>query len=155
VDTGIRVKGDYVVIYGLAVEHVQKDMTIWDGQNGMTCFYQSELPYDAPPSYQGIVGYRVNEAARHHEGYGIGVYCYFRKKEMTALEEVEEDLPLIVEKGISVHCASVNFINSFSRWLNGVEKSGIRRVINDQGELSTSGDETKRLHFVPEFQLSI
>ena len=139
-------------MYGLAVEHVQNDMTVWEGENGVTCFYQSELPYDAPAAYN-CVGYRVTATAINHKGYGIGVYCCFRDQKNKIDTEGEHSglEPLIVERGICVGCATVKFINSYSRWLDGVPNSGIRKVINDQGEFSTSGEEQNRLHFVGTF----
>ena len=159
-------------MYGLAVEHVQKDMTVWEGENGVTCFYQSELPYDAPAKLPdgapselpddapaklpedanaayNCVGYRVTKSATNHKGYGIGVYCFFRDKKKTG--ETEEGGPIVVDKGIQVDCVGCSFTNSYSRWLDGVPNSGIQKVINDQGGFSTSGEEQHRLHFVDTF----
>ena len=31
--------------YGLAVEHVHKDLVVWSGERGKTFFFQSEMPY--------------------------------------------------------------------------------------------------------------
>ena len=48
VDTGIRVYGDNVITYGLAVEHALKDMARWSGNNGRAYFFQSECMLSAP-----------------------------------------------------------------------------------------------------------
>ena len=45
---GLVVNGDNVTALGLAVEHYQKEQVVWNGQNGETIFYQSEMPYDLP-----------------------------------------------------------------------------------------------------------
>jgi hypothetical protein len=45
---GLVVDGDDVVAYGLAVEHVEQDLTIWNGNNGKVFFYQSGVYL--PPS---------------------------------------------------------------------------------------------------------
>ena len=46
VQHGVVVNGDNVIAYGLAVEHTLGHMTLWNGNHGLTIFYQSELPYD-------------------------------------------------------------------------------------------------------------
>jgi hypothetical protein len=78
-DTGLIVNGDKVSIYGLAVEHTQTDMVVWNGDEGYVCFYQSEFPYDPPasslPSYNDTVSFRVNGSK--FNGFGFGAYCYF------------------------------------------------------------------------------
>lgn len=45
---GIIVNGDDVTIYALMVEHFGEYQTIWNGENGKICMYQSEIPYDVP-----------------------------------------------------------------------------------------------------------
>ena len=47
-DYGVVVNGDNVTAYGLFVEHYQKYQTVWNGENGTTIFYQSEMPYAEP-----------------------------------------------------------------------------------------------------------
>ena len=46
VENGIQVNGDGVRAYGLFSEHSLGDLVQWNGDNGETYFYQSELPYD-------------------------------------------------------------------------------------------------------------
>jgi hypothetical protein len=81
---GVIINGDNIVAYGLAVEHFQKYQTIWNGENGIDYFYQSEMPYDPPTqaefSHQGINGFasfKVQDRVRNFRGFGMGVYCNF------------------------------------------------------------------------------
>jgi hypothetical protein len=81
---GVIINGDNVVAYGLAVEHFQNYQTIWNGENGIDYFYQSEMPYDPPTqadfSHQGINGFasfKVQDRVRNFQGFGLGVYCNF------------------------------------------------------------------------------
>ncbi|MFD6309243.1 coagulation factor 5/8 type domain-containing protein, partial [Streptomyces sp. NPDC060223] len=83
-DTGLVVNGDDVTMYGLFVEHYQKNQTIWNGENGRTYFYQNEMPYDPPNqdawmngSTQGYAAYKVADSVQHHEAWGLGSYCFF------------------------------------------------------------------------------
>ncbi|NDH69409.1 MAG: hypothetical protein EBY22_16210, partial [Gammaproteobacteria bacterium] len=75
-DTGLIVNGDNVTMYGLAVEHFQKIQTIWDGENGTTYFYQSEIPYHMPQSFTGSASYEVGATVKVHHAYGLGVYMF-------------------------------------------------------------------------------
>jgi len=61
VDSGLVVNGDNVKAYGLKVEHTLKDLVQWNGENGLTIMFQSELPYDVDVDYgtSGYAGYRV------------------------------------------------------------------------------------------------
>ena len=34
-DNGMVIDGNDVTMYGLAVEHTEKDLTIWNGENGL------------------------------------------------------------------------------------------------------------------------
>jgi len=43
-------------MYGLAVEHFQKDQTVWNGNFGRVYFYQSETPYDVPSQAEWMDG---------------------------------------------------------------------------------------------------
>lgn len=60
--TGVVVNGANVEALGLAVEHYQEYQTAWNGENGTTIFYQSELPYDVP-----------SQSAWTNNGNSIGV----------------------------------------------------------------------------------
>jgi hypothetical protein len=83
-DTGVVVNGDNVLATGLFVEHFQKYNVVWNGDRGRTVMFQNELPYDPPDqaawSHHGVDGYaayKVAEGVRHHEGWGLGSYCFF------------------------------------------------------------------------------
>ena len=80
-DHGLLVEGDDVSMYGLAVEHAEKDLTVWSGERGRTFFYQSELPYGVTQAQfgdQGYAGYRVVDGVQTHDARGVGVYAFFR-----------------------------------------------------------------------------
>ena len=80
VTSGIVVNGDNVIAYGLAVEHTLGHMTVWNGNNGLTIFYQSEFPYDVDYKYgqSGFAGYYVSDQVSTHKAYGVGTYSFFR-----------------------------------------------------------------------------
>jgi hypothetical protein len=72
---GLVVNDDSVTTYGLMVEHQQKNMVQWNGNNGHVFFYQSELPYHYPSfGSSGYVGYSVKDTVINHTGIGLGVY---------------------------------------------------------------------------------
>ncbi len=83
-DTGVVVNGDDVTATGLFVEHFQRYDVIWNGERGRTVMFQNEMPYD-PPSQaawrrgpvDGYAAYKVADSVRHHEGWGLGSYCFF------------------------------------------------------------------------------
>lgn len=114
VQNGLIVNGDDVIAYGLKVEHTLGDLTLWNGENGTTIMYQSELPYDVDQTYgdQGFAGYRVNADVQSHTGYGIGVYSFFRD------HDVSTPSGIVTPEGKGIH-----FTNSFSVYLWGQEHS--------------------------------
>ena len=134
-DTGLRVTGNNVSIYGLAVEHTNKDNVQWTGNNGKVYFFQNELPYDAKSDFasQGYAAYRVDGLKTPnftHTAYATGVYSNFRDHEV------------VVPTGIVVdgeNDSSINFINSFTVYLPsaapfmGGGNSSIEHVINQLG----------------------
>lgn len=63
-DFGLRVDGDDVTMYSLAVEHTLKDLTVWNGERGRTYFYQSELPYGVTQAQFGDPGCAQARQAR-------------------------------------------------------------------------------------------
>jgi hypothetical protein len=82
---GVVVNGDDVTATGLFVEHFQQYNTVWNGENGVTIFYQNELPYDPPSqadwmhgSVEGWAGYKVADGVKTHHLYGGGVYVFNR-----------------------------------------------------------------------------
>jgi hypothetical protein len=82
---GLVVNGDRVTAYGLFVEHHQEFQVLWNGNQGRTYFYQSEIPYDPPDqssytSAQGVNGwasYKVADNVTSHEAWGLGIYSVF------------------------------------------------------------------------------
>ncbi|MGW4462995.1 adenylyl cyclase [Micromonospora sp. NPDC004704] len=127
-DTGVVVNGDDVTAYGLFVEHYQKYQTIWNGEDGRTIFYQSELPYDPPsqaawtsPTGKGYASYKVGRHVREHEAWGLGVYSYFN-----------QEVDIRADRGIEVpRTPKVKFHNMVTVFLDG--SGGIERTINDAG----------------------
>ncbi|GAB3164645.1 discoidin domain-containing protein [Myceligenerans halotolerans] len=126
---GVVVNGDRVTATGLFVEHYQENQTIWNGEDGLTVFYQSELPYD-PPNQEawmdgdrlGYASYRVADHVRRHEAMGLGVYSYFWN-----------GLDIRAESGIQVpETPDVTLRSMTSVFLNG--DGGINHVVNDTGE---------------------
>jgi hypothetical protein len=82
---GVVVNGDDVTATGLFVEHFQQYNTVWNGENGVTILYQSELAYDPPSqadwmhgSVEGWAGYKVADGVKTHHLYGGGVYVFNR-----------------------------------------------------------------------------
>jgi hypothetical protein len=80
---GMVVTGRNVTATGLFVEHFQQFNTIWNGENGTTIMYQSELAYDPPTqeswmngNTQGWAGYKVDRRVTTHSLYGAGVYVF-------------------------------------------------------------------------------
>ena len=71
--------GDNVTAYGLFVEHHQEFQVLWNGNDGRTYFYQSEIPYDPPDQAQfhqrarhanGWASYKVADNVTSHEAWG-------------------------------------------------------------------------------------
>ena len=129
-DTGLRVEGDDVTLYGLFVEHTQKHQTIWNGERGRVYFYQSEMPYDPPsqeawrsPTVDGYASYKFGDTAKTHEAWGLGIYHVFKKAPVVAENAIET--PAVA--GIRMH-----HLMTF-RLGGGKPGSGIRHVINGTG----------------------
>jgi hypothetical protein len=127
---GVIINGDNVVAYGLAVEHFQKYQTIWNGENGIDYFYQSEMPYDPPTqadfSHQGIKGFasfKVEDRVRNFQGFGMGVYCNF-----TA------DRAIVAASGMEApNTPGVQFRDLLTVALGIGNVGSIENVINDVG----------------------
>lgn len=84
VDSGITINGDNVIAYGLAAEHTLGHLVEWNGDYGITIFYQSEYPYDVKQDYgdKKFAAYKVNDSVNNHKAYGVGVYSYFRDNDV-------------------------------------------------------------------------
>lgn len=131
-DHGLLVEGDDVSMYGLAVEHAEKDLTVWSGERGRTFFYQSELPYGVTQAQfgdQGYAGYRVADGVQTHDARGVGVYAFFRDHNVSVASGIV--CPPALES---------SFIAPLTVFLSG--HGGIRHVINDKGNASMAPTTT-------------
>jgi hypothetical protein len=126
---GLIVNGDNVTIFGLFNEHFQEYQTLWNGNNGRTYFYQSEMPYD-PPSvdawkHDGIYGYasyKVSDNVKTHEAWGLGIYNVFY------------NAPVIVDNAIETPPSIEDSIHhKIIFWLNGNKESVVKSIINGKG----------------------
>lgn len=133
---GLIVNGDRVTIYGLMVEHYGEYQTIWNGENGFMCFYQSETPYDAPnqeswmrnggaaQSDQGWASYKVGDDVQNHTAYGIGIY--FVLDDGLPARVMDHAVEAPSNAGIALyHMVTANF--------KSVAGGGIRYICNQYG----------------------
>ncbi|MEU8972506.1 RICIN domain-containing protein [Streptomyces monashensis] len=139
-DTGLVVNGADVTMYGLFVEHFQKDQVIWNGNGGRTYFFQNEMPYDPPDqaswtngATNGYAAYKVADSVTSHQAYGLGSYCYFSSNPgVTADHAIEApDNP------------DVRFTSMVTVSLGGT--GTISHVINDRGGPSNASSNVADL----------
>ena len=127
-ENGLVVNGNRVTIYGLFVEHHQRFQVLWNGEDGRTYFYQSEIPYDPPnqASYTSAAGtngwasYKVADTVMNHEAWGLGIYSVFLKPDVVLTRAIE------VPKR-----ATVRFHDMITVCLG--DKGEISNVIDDTG----------------------
>ena len=133
-DTGLKVTGDDVTVYGLFVEHHQKYQVDWAGERGRVYFYQSELPYDPPrqaawqsaPGVNGWASYKVGDKVRHHQAWGLGVYSVFTHPGVILTRAVEAP----ERPGVQFHhVTTVSLVN----------RGEITHPVNDAGEATVAG----------------
>ena len=94
---GLVVNGNNVSAYGLFVEHHQEYQVLWNGENGRTFFYQSEIPYDPPnqtswtsgAGVNGWASYKVSDAVKAHAAFGLGMYSVFRHPDVVLSHAIE------------------------------------------------------------------
>jgi hypothetical protein len=137
-DTGLTVNGNNVTSYGLAVEHFQKNETIWNGQGGTVIFFQNENPYEVPnqaswmasSTQNGYPAFYIPNSVSSFQGYGMGSYSYF-------------DQGVNIENAMAFQApnsSGVQFHDLLTVFLNGA--GGIQSVINGTGpaaSISNSG----------------
>ena len=146
---GIIINGNNVTALGLAAEHWEKNMVVWNGSAGETIFYQSEFPYDVPsqaawtgPAYggggteNGYASYYVSPSALSHKAYGLGVYSFFNQ-------------------GINIYSANsievpnyntVSVTDAISVYLTG--SGGISNVVdNTGGQVSSTNQKAYSVNF--------
>ncbi len=124
---GLVVDGADVTIYGLFVEHFQAEQVLWRGERGRVYFYQSEIPYDPPTQAEwtgstgrGFAAYKVADAVKQHEAWGLGIYSVFLKPDV------------LLDRAIEAPAADgVRFHHMITVCL--VDKGSIEHVINDAG----------------------
>jgi hypothetical protein len=132
VKNGLVVNGDDVYAYGLASEHTIEDNVVWNGDNGLTYFYQAEILYDSPLASSSASSslwnhscYKLGADVRGHYATGLGCYSYFRDASCYANRGIDTSVAtssgVVIDKAMSV-------------WLNGEQQSGIRGVVDDDGE---------------------
>jgi hypothetical protein len=103
---GLVINGNDCITYGQMVEHWQKYNTLWNGNNGRQYFYQHEFNYDVPNqasfmegTVNGKPAIKVANGVTNYEGWGIGIYSYFRQAPVTVTNAmVVPRLP-----GVKVH----------------------------------------------------
>jgi hypothetical protein len=127
-DTGVVINGDGVTAYGLFVEHYQKFNVVWNGEDGRTIMFQNELPYD-PPSQaawmhdgvNGFAAYKIGDAVRTHEAWGLGSYSNF-----IAGPEIHAERAFEAPRtpGVKLHDLLSVFLNAHG---------GIDHVVDDVG----------------------
>jgi hypothetical protein len=142
---GLWVNGEDVTIYGLFVEHFQKEQVVWRGNGGRVYFYQSEIPYDPPtqgqwtgPTGHGYAAYKVADTVTRHEAWGLGAYSVFLKPDVVLDRAIEApQLP-----GVRFHSMITVCL---------VDKGSIEHVINDVGDAARcqGGSNTATLKDYP------
>jgi len=129
---GIIINGDNVRFYGLFVEHFLEYQTIWNGENGTTYFYQSEIPYDPPTqsawkskdsTVNGYSSYKVADGVENHTAYALGVYANFHSVNVKLENAIEAPSKPNVK---FTHIVAVNIPEK--------AESGITHVINGVGD---------------------
>jgi hypothetical protein len=133
--TGLKVTGNNVTAYGLAVEHYQKNEVIWNGQAGTDVFFQNELPYDPPsqqawmasPTQDGYPAFLVGRNVSAFQGYGMGSYVVFTQTPATLYDAEAFEAP---------DTPGVQFHNIFGVWIAG--SGGLDSIINGTGGPVTS-----------------
>jgi Malectin domain len=141
-DHGLVVNGDNVTALGLFVEHYEQNQVVWNGENGITIFYQSELPYDVPSesawmngTVDGYSSYSVSDTVRTHAAYGLGVYSFFDQ----GIDIVEDsDITVPNTEGVTITDAVAVFITG---------SGSTTHVVDDAGGSVQSGTQTSFLPF--------
>lgn len=140
---GLVVNGARVTATGLFVEHYQANQVLWNGQDGRTVFYQSELPYEVPNqaawmdgSRNGFASYRVADSVTRHSAVGMGVYSFFNQGQDVWLESAVQ-VP---------RSRQVTVTSATSVFLNG--SGGITHVVNDAGAATANADGKRTVQLV-------
>lgn len=133
---GLVVNGDRVTMYGLFVEHYQRDQVVWNGNAGRTYFFQNEMPYDVPSQsawmsgggVRGFAAYRVADSVTSHEAWGLGSYCFFNRNP-----------GVVADRAFAAPGApAVRFHDMVTVSLGG-GRGTIAHVLNDSGPAARAG----------------
>ena len=124
---GIIVNSDNVTAYGLFVEHFEGFQTLWNGNGGSVFLYQSECPYDVPSQAQwtqngenGYPSYKVSNSVTSHDGWGIGVYCFFANPvQLDNAIETPTGAGITMNHLVTVFLGSANAASSINHIING------------------------------------
>jgi hypothetical protein len=120
---------------GLFVEHYQKAQTVWNGQDGTTVFYQSELPYDPPTQADwmdgdrnGYASYQVADSVTSHHAYGLGIYSFFDPtREAGGVDQnvfAESAIQAPVNPNVTFHHVVTQFLNGGGGITHGINSTG-------------------------------
>ena len=120
---GLVVNADNVFAYGLASEHTTEDNVVWNGDFGTTFFYQAEIMYDFLEDEWPHSCYKIGEGVTSHKATGLGCYSYFR------------DYAATCSTGVDTGGGNFDIDKAVSVWLNGVDGSSIKNVIDADGLL--------------------
>ena len=128
-NNGLVVNGDHVTAYGLFVEHHQQFQVLWNGDDGRTYFYQSEIPYDPPTQdafsagsgVNGWASYKVADKVTKHEAWALGVYSVFRHPNV----KLDRAIDVPTKQGVRIHHAVTVALG---------DRGEITHVIDDAGE---------------------
>ncbi len=131
---GLVVNGNNVTAYGLFVEHFQQYQVLWNGNNGRTYFYQSEIPYDptsqavftSGAGVNGWASYKVADSVSAHEAWGLGIYSVFTNPNIYLSHAIE--VP---------NTSNVKFHHMVT--VNLTANGGIEHVINNAGDPTPAG----------------
>ena len=124
---GLIVNSDNVTAYGLFVEHFEGFQTLWNGNGGSVFFYQSECPYDVPSQAQwtqngenGYPSYKVSNSVTSHNGWGIGVYCFFTNAvQLDNAIETPTRAGITMSHLVTVFLGTANAASSINHIING------------------------------------
>ncbi len=129
------VNADYVITYGLHVEHALKELILWNGNYGRIYFIQSELAYDVPASWD-YPALRIGNNVTYFYGIGLGFYTFFSKS-----THPNEMFPNVTTAIITPETPGIIIKSAFTLLLNKNEGAGsIKHVINNRGGVSDSSN---------------
>ncbi|GAB3615246.1 adenylyl cyclase [Humibacter ginsengisoli] len=132
---GLVVNGDHVEANGLFVEHYQQAQTVWNGNDGTTVFYQSELPYDPPTqsawmdgTRDGYASYQVADTVTSHHAYGLGIYSFFDPtREAGGVDQnvfAQSAIQAPVNPNVAFHHVVTQFLNGGGGIVHGINGTG-------------------------------